>query len=53
MTSSNVINKTLKGREYYMGNCIVCEGSFATDEKIIEELGDKYCEVCYDEKDET
>lgn len=27
--------------------CVVCEGIFADDEKVIEVSGKKYCEVCY------
>jgi hypothetical protein len=29
--------------------CKVCEGIFSTGEKVIEEDGNLYCEVCYEE----
>lgn len=27
--------------------CVVCEGIFADDEKVIEVDGKKYCEACH------
>jgi len=32
--------------------CIVCEGEFAHNEKIIELKGDRYCEKCYEDTHE-
>lgn len=30
--------------------CAKCEGHFAYNEKIIEQRGERYCEVCYGEE---
>lgn len=33
--------------------CAICEGIFRYSEKIIEVAGERYCEVCYKEKEES
>jgi len=30
--------------------CVKCEGQFGRNEKIIEQRGKRYCEVCYEEE---
>jgi hypothetical protein len=33
--------------------CVVCEGIFAYNEKVIEVKGKRYCEACYEELEEN
>jgi hypothetical protein len=33
--------------------CCVCEGIFATGEKVIDVDGELYCEACYERESDT